>query len=154
MQVDLNAFAKYAADPGPEATTPSQPAQAVNQPGQTDVQLRANWVSPTYIGVGEPVTLYQDAMSNKDTSVLVDFEIFDSQGQKIWQTSLDNQSLPAQQLTSFSATFTPPPSLAPGQYLLKTGVFSAGGGTQYASSDSAGSFVIDTSAPTSTAAGD
>ncbi len=141
LKIDLGAYAKFAADPG------SAPVQTA---AQANVQLLANWVSPTYLLPGQTVTVNQDAMSDSNTSVLVDFEIYNGQGQQILQTALDNQPLTMREVTSFSTTFTLPNSLPPGRYTVKTGAFAPGRGAQYAWSDTAGVFVVDVAPPTPT----
>jgi hypothetical protein len=140
-RTDLAAVAKFTAlDPG-AALVVSAPTAAT--PGAaTTVQLLSNWVSPTYATPGQVITFHQDVTSTSDATVLVDFEVYDNKGAKVSQTALDNQSLVAGALSSFSATFTLPGSLPPGEYVLKTGAFSAGWGTMYAWSDAAGTFVV------------
>ncbi len=85
----------------------------------------------------------QDVSSTQSANVLVDFEVYDGNGQKVVQSSLDNQSVSPDAVASFNTTVTLPDSLPPGQYTLKTGVFAAGGGTRYAWTDSAGTFVVN-----------
>jgi len=90
-----------------------------------------------------------------DTSVLLDFEVYDIAGNKVLQTALDNQALPANAVASFSTSLVLPASLPAGQYTFKAGAFSPGWGALYAWSDSAGTFVVDTSlAPLPTATTD
>jgi len=140
LHIDLAAFSTFAGDPGP-APTPVAAAQ-------TSVRLLANWVSPTYASPGQNIVVYQDTLSTSDASVRIDFEVYDSQDRKVLQTSLDDQTVPARQMTLLSATFTLPSSLPPGKYTVKTGAFASSGGLQYDWSDSAGAFVVDTPPPT------
>jgi hypothetical protein len=139
MRVDLNALATFGG--GSRVVSPAPPPAVV--PTAVPVQLRANWVSPTYASPGQPVTFHQDVVSTSDMSVLVDFEVYDDSGTKISQTALDNQSLSANTVTSFSTTWELPASLPAGQYVLKIGAFSAGWGRLLAWSDSAGAFVVE-----------
>jgi hypothetical protein len=98
------------------------------------------------------VTFHQDVVSTLETSVLVDFEVYDDKGTKISQTALENQSLSANAVASFSTTWELPTSLPAGQYTVKTGAFSPGWSTMLAWSDSAGVFVVEPLAtPTPTA---
>jgi hypothetical protein len=110
----------------------------------------ANWVSPTYTLPGQQITINQDVASSTDASVLLDFEIYNAQGQKVAQTALDNQLIPAHVLASFSATITLPATLPAGTYTAKTGAFSPGWGSMYAWSDTAGTFVVQAAPPTPT----
>jgi hypothetical protein len=92
------------------------------------------------------VTISQDVRASRDATLLVDFEIFDSNGNRVWQNTLDNQPVSGTAAGSFSATYTVPANLPPGTYSVKTGLFSPGWGTMYSWSDMAGSFVVDSSA--------
>ena len=103
----------------------------------------ANWISPIYATPGQDVIIHQDVRSNRDTSVLVDFEVYDSKDQKIWQYALDNQALAGNVVSPLSATFTVPSSFAPGQYTVKTGVFAPGWGPRFAWSDWVGSLIVE-----------
>lgn len=136
-RTDLSAITRFNADP---EAAPVEPAAAPE--AAITVQLLANWVSPTYASPGQVITFHQDVRSTLDTTVLVDFEVFDNKGQKVSQTALDNQALTAGGLASISTMYTLPGSLPPGQYVLKTGAFSPGWGTMYAWSDTAGVFVV------------
>jgi len=140
-RTDLNAVTKFIASDSGAAPVVSAPPGATPE-AVTTVQLLTNWVSPTYASPGDVVTFHQDVASTRDATVLVDFEVYDTKGTKVSQTALDNQSLSAGVLSSFSATFTLPGSLPPGQYILKTGAFAAGWGTMYAWSDTAGAFIV------------
>jgi hypothetical protein len=142
-RIDLGAMTKFAgADPGPAIAAPVATVATSDS-----IKLLANWVSPTYASAGQTLTFSQDILSTRDTSVLVDFEVYDGMGQRVSQTALDNQALSANSPSSFTATFIPPTSLPPGKYIVKTGAFSPGWGTMYAWSDLAGSFVIEVSTP-------
>jgi len=143
MRVDLNALATFG---GGSGVTPALPPSTV-VPTAAAVQLRANWVSPTYASPGQAVTFYQDVVSTHDMNVLVDFEVYDDKGSKISQTALDNQSLSANAVTSFSTTWELPAALPAGQYVLKIGAFSPGWGTLLAWSDAAGAFVVEALPP-------
>jgi hypothetical protein len=98
------------------------------------------------------VTINQEVRTSRDATLLVDFEIFDSNGNRVWQDALDNQPVSASATGSFTATYTVPANLPPGTYSVKTGLFSPGWGNMYSWSDMAGSFVVDTSAASSAAA--
>ncbi|MGI9146788.1 MAG: hypothetical protein ACR2IK_09615 [Chloroflexota bacterium] len=142
-QTDLSALSAFTADGVGSSAMPA-PVEVAPDAAMT-VQLLSNWVSPTYASPGQVITFHQDLISTRDTSVLLDFDVYDNKGQRVSQTAVDNQALPAGGLQSISTTLTLPDWLAPGQYVVKTGAFSAGGATLYASSDAAGSFVVDMS---------
>ncbi len=137
FSIDLSAVKAYTSNPSAAPAPSTQPAITAD--------LLANWVSPVYVQPGQQVTISQDARSSRDASVLVDFEIFDSNGQRVWQNALDNQSLSGGAVGSFTSTYTVPADLPPGNYSVKTGLFTPGWGSMYSWSDMAGSFVVDTS---------
>jgi hypothetical protein len=145
-RTDLAAITKFTANPGAGPVITSAPPAATPEPALR-VQLLTNWVSPTYVLQGQSVSFHQDIRSSSDTTVLVDFEVYDNTGQKISQTAVDNQMLAAGGLASISTTFSLPASLPPGKYVLKTGAFSPDWGTMYAWSDTAGTFVVAPAEP-------
>ncbi|MBV9596821.1 MAG: cellulase family glycosylhydrolase [Chloroflexi bacterium] len=142
--IDLAAVTAYTSNPSPAPAAAQQPPLTA--------ELLANWVSPVYAVPGQQVTISQDVTTSRDANVLVDFEILDSNGQRVWQNALDNQALSGGVVTSFTSTFTVPTSLPPGTYSVKTGLFTPGWGTLYSWSDQAGSFVIDSAPATGSAA--
>jgi hypothetical protein len=79
------------------------------------------------------------------TSGLVDFEVYSSGGQKVWQTWQNNQALTAR-AQSFEASWTVPTGLGSGTYYLKIGVFSAGWGRLYGWDNSAATLTIGSAA--------
>jgi hypothetical protein len=149
FQIDLAAATSFtssqstalpASTPGPDASpVPTPVAEGVT------TQLLASWISPTYATPGQDVALHQEVRSDRDLSVLVDFEVYDDKDQKIWQSALDNQALSADSVSSLSVTFTLPAALAPGQYRVKSGVFAAGWGSMYGWSDQVGLLIVEAS---------
>ena len=109
-------------------------------PKPATVKLRANWVSPIYVTAGQSVTVHQDVFAdqNVDLSLLVD--IFNSQGQSVLHSSLDNQTLTAQQMTPLALTVPLPPSSQSGTYVVKIAALGPDG-NQYSES-SVGTFVV------------
>jgi len=106
------------------------------------VDLSQAIVDPGMASSGQDVTFQQDVSVNMDAIVLIDFELWDSQGQKVWQVWHDNQRVqPGAPLTDL-AVMTVPDSLPPGEYTLISGVFSAGWGIDYAWNDHAGTLTI------------
>jgi hypothetical protein len=137
LKIDLGAAKTFAANPG-AAPAPSAPVQSA-----PTVQLQANWITPTYVAPGQQITVNQDVTSSDNETVQVDFEVYDSNGQKVAQSTLDNQSLAANAVSSFSTAITLPDGLPAGNYLVKTGVFAPDHSKTYAWTDTAGTFVVD-----------
>jgi hypothetical protein len=129
--VTLSGVAAPAPAPAaPQATTPLQ------------VTLGAAGIDADTASSGQDVLVHQDISLNTNVTVLVDFELYNAAGDKVWQVAHDNMALSEGQSTD-TAVFTVPDSLAPGAYVFKSGVFSAGWGTLYAWNDQAGTLTVD-----------
>jgi len=98
-------------------------------------------VSPgTALVAGGEATVTATVGSATALPVLVDVEIYDAKGGKVFQKAFDNQSLAAGASRDFSAQWTVPQ--AAGTYTVKVGLFSPGWGTVYAWNDSAASITV------------
>ena len=128
-----------ASAPGPAAPSPGAPEAAA---APLSVSLGAAGADPSDASNGQDVTVFQDLMPTADAALLVDFEIYDSQGRKVWQTWHENLPFQGGAMTTDFATYTIPGDLPPGRYTFKTGVFSTGWGTLYAWNDNAGAFTV------------
>jgi hypothetical protein len=106
------------------------------------VDLGQTIVDPVSASVGQDVTIRQDVSVSTDATLLVDFELWDAQGHKVWQIWHDNQPIHAGVILTDAAVFTVPDGLLPGEYTLVSGVFSAGWGTQFAWNDHAGRLTV------------
>jgi hypothetical protein len=94
-------------------------------------------------GVTNPPPFFrQDITVSTDATLLVDFELWDSQSQKVWQIWHDNQPIQPGAILTDAAVMTVPDDLPPGQYTFVSGVFSAGWGTMYAWNGNAGSLIV------------
>ena len=109
---------------------------------QADISQSA--ATPDSVGVGQDVILQTNVTVTQDAALLLDFEVWDSQGQKVWQTWHDNRPLQAGGDNFDSAVFTVPDGLAAGPYHLVVGVFSAGWGTVYAFNSEAATLTVTT----------
>jgi photosystem II stability/assembly factor-like uncharacterized protein len=118
-------------------------------PRPATVQLLANWVSPTYLASGQTLTVHQDMFSNRNVNLTLSADIFDSQGQLVVHSSLDDQAVVAQQRTPLTLTIALPRSIPSGTYTVKTAALGPDGNV-YAESDSAGKFVAFAPPPTPT----
>lgn len=136
-----------------------------NKPGQdtmrSDYSSSGGSVAPSYLLVGSSVTPDSGAPGTKFTlnssvkasttsSALVDMEVYDASGNKIFQQYASNQNFTAGQTSSFSFNWSSPSSQALGQYTLSVGVFSNDWQTSYLWSGNAGSFAIVANSPTPT----
>jgi hypothetical protein len=157
LRFDLSAAKAFAAQPAPAPSTASGASPAPSASGATagsalntnaGLQLLTNYVTPTYLSGGQTVTVHQDVVSARDTSVSVEFEVLNSQGQTVSTNRLDDQSLASGSLTSLSTTMQAPAT--PGRYDVKLAVLGPGGLTLSAPDAPVGTFVVDTPPPTPT----
>jgi hypothetical protein len=129
------------AEPAPDTAAPvAAPPANANPPLRVD--LGQAIVDPLSASTGQDVTFRQDISVSTDATVLIDFELYDSQGQKVWQTWHDNQSIHPGAILTDAAVMTVPDTLPPGQYTFVSGVFAAGWGTDYAWNDHGGTLTI------------
>jgi len=134
-----------AAPTAPVAPAASAAAPAAAPPSPSldlRVDLGEATVDPLDASTGQDVTFRQDVSVSTDATLLIDFELYDSQGQKVWQTWHDDQSLHPGAILSDAAVMTVPDTLPPGQYTFKSGIFPAGWGTNYAWNDHGGAWAI------------
>lgn len=108
---------------------------------------------PTPIARGglESVTAY--VQPDTAGSYSIDVEIYNGSGVKQVEYAYDAISFTANQEKSFHNNWTVPAGAAFGTYSVQVGVFSANWGTQYVWNDTAGSFVVSSTAPTATPTG-
>jgi len=109
--------------------------------------------SPSTVKAGTDATLTAQVTSSAATTVLVDLEVYDPTGNKVFQQFWDAQSLNAQQGQTYAATWSVPSSQASGNYALETGIFVPGWGTTLAWNGSAGEMIVsaaNSSAPIAT----
>ena len=95
--------------------------------------------------VGSPTTISAQVSSSQALSnMLVDIEVYNSQGQKVDQQFYENQNLSSSP-SSYSYSWTPPSA---GNYTIDVGVFTANWQSNPYWDSSAGSFTAATPAPT------
>jgi hypothetical protein len=129
--------------PQPVAVAPAPVAAPAPAPsGDLRVELGQAIVDPLSAAAGQDVTFRLDVSVSTDASLLIDFELYDSQGQKVWQTWHDNQPVHPGAILTDAAVMTVPDTLPPGQYTFKSGIFSAGWGTSYAWNNDSGTLTI------------
>ena len=93
--------------------------------GSPTVAFASAPANPVSLTAGGAVPLSVSLTSSCPASALIDFEIYNQLGQKIWQTWQDSTPLTGQP-QMYHATWTPESSLPGGTYTLKAGVFGPG----------------------------
>jgi hypothetical protein len=143
MRVDLTAVRTFTGDPTSLTPRPTPlPATPTPLP-QIAVDLLANWVSPSYVLPGQEITVHQDVRSNRTTTVIIDFEVYDDAGQKVLQSVLEDQTVSENSISSISTTLALPSTLPPGAYTVKAGAFAPGWATMYDWSDWVGTVILE-----------
>ena len=89
--------------------------------------------------VGE---LRASVRANRTASALVDLEVYNSSGQKVFQRYWDGQSFSANATRTFSAGWRIPSNLPRGTYTVKVGVFGAGWSGMHVWNNSAATFTV------------
>jgi len=73
---------------------------------------------------------------------LIDVEVYNASGSRVFQQVWDNQAFTAGQTRSFNASYSVPTNAGTGTYTVMVGVFSPGWGTVYAWNGAAGTFSV------------
>lgn len=127
--------------PVPTAT-PNQPAPTPTQAPSTGSWTAAGNASPVSVRAGSRISLTAQVTSATATKALVDIEVYDSSGTKVYQTWWDNRSFSPDQVRNFAKSWRTPRTLAPGTYTVKVGVFAPAWGALYAWNDNAATFTV------------
>ncbi|HEX8966837.1 MAG TPA: hypothetical protein VF937_03090, partial [Chloroflexota bacterium] len=119
----------------PTATaTPTQTPQSTYSTSAT--------TSPTSVPRGSRVSVTTSVASANASSVLVDVEIYDPSGARVYQKWWNNQSFSAGQTRSFTTSWSVPTSAATGGYTVKVGIYRNGWGTLYNWNNAAALFSV------------
>ena len=126
------------------ATAPTQtPAATATTPSGTLTFSAKASISPLYpIRAGAKAMITARIAATQNAIALVDVEVYNASGTKVYQSFLDNRSLQANVTSSYAFMWTTPRNLSAGAYTVKVGVFSPGWGTAYAYNSSAGTITI------------
>ena len=116
--------------PKPRLTNTPLPVTATPTVAPTGFTTSAS-LAPPSVARGAQETVSLTVKSATATSALVDVEVYNSSGVKVFQQSWDGQSFSASQTGSYSANWSVPSTLAPGTYSVDIGVFYTGWSTLY-----------------------
>jgi hypothetical protein len=128
--------------PAPTAT-PVPPTPAPTQPGPGTGWSLAASASPGNVNAGSNVTLSTTIKAPTAGIYLVDMEVYDASGKKVFQKWWDRQSFRAGQQRPLTETWTVPSSLPKGTYTIKIAVFGSGWNGLKAWTDSAKTFTVN-----------
>ena len=99
-------------------------------------------VSPSTVAQGSTVSITASVKSTTATNAVIDLEVHDASGVKVFQQIWDAQSFIAGQTTSYLAKWTVPVTAQKGAYTVKIGVFSIGWAKLYHWNDSASTLTV------------
>jgi hypothetical protein len=137
-----------ASTPVPATSTPV-PATRTPVPTATAVPTTRKYTSTataptTVVTAGSSVNLSASVTSATADTSLVDMEVYDTAGRKIFQKFWDSQTFAAGQTRSYSATTG---ALAAGTYTVKIGIFAPGWASLYQWNDAAQVQVVKPAPP-------
>jgi hypothetical protein len=119
-------------------TTAGSPTQPGCAPAITFGQPRASRVS---VAAGAAMTFAIPLRASCSATGVIDFEVYDSGGERVWQSWKRRSALTATGGT-FRTRWVVPHAVPAGVYSLKVGVFSAGWGKIYGWKDDALTFLV------------
>ncbi len=132
--------------PSPTATPGTPAPTATPAPTNTAVP-QEGWTSrvkpsTTSVRRGSGITLSTTVTSGTTTRALVDIEVYDPRGRRVFQSFYDNRSFVAGVPQTLAPQWRVPSNAARGTYTVMVGVFSTGWGTVYDWNASAGTFTV------------
>jgi hypothetical protein len=137
--------------PGPTPTptaTPAPSATPTPSPTPAPTPAPVTWttaatVSPSKVraGSGQAFTVTTSVRASGAATALVDVELYDPKGNKVMQTSWDNQAFATNVTRTFAVTWSAP-SAPTGIWRLKVGVFGPGWGPMLAWNNNAANLSV------------
>jgi hypothetical protein len=99
-------------------------------------------VSRSTVNRGQSISITATVRAGVSTTALIDVEVYDSSGRKVYQKWWDNTSLTAGATRSFATSWTIPSGARTGTYTVKIGVFGKGWNGLFTWNNSAKTFVV------------
>ncbi len=117
------------------ATPTGVPAQPAYTSGAT--------VSPSTVARGGSASITTNVKSATASTVVIDTEVYDARGTRVFQKAWDSQVFTAGQTRGFNTLWAVPTTLAAGTYTVKVGVFAPGWTTLYNWNNQAAVFTVN-----------
>ena len=141
----------------PATNTPVPPTDTPGTPTAVNVTINSTSASPGNMAMiaGSSGTEYLAASVTANaplSGAIVDFELYDSAGHRLYQTYQTGVSLAANTPRMFKATWPMPANDPAGMHTLKVGVFKSGWSGLYAWDNNAASFMMSMASATATPA--
>ncbi len=106
-------------------------------------------VAPASAVPGTTLTMNAGIKATNAASVVVDMEVYNSTGAKVYQQVASNQSFAANETRNYAFAWATPTNQATGEYTLSIGIFSNDWTTNYTWSSNAASFALTVGTPVS-----
>jgi hypothetical protein len=135
----------------PRATNTPPPPTATSPASGTLSFVTGASVAPGTVAPGQTAAITASVTASRAVNALIDVEIYNAAGQRVYQRFWDNQALGAGAKRNFSTNWAAPGNAASGNYTVKVGVFNPGWGGMLAWNDNASSFRVGAAASTPTA---
>jgi hypothetical protein len=126
----------------PSATPTRTPTISPTQPPVATTWTATGSTSASSILLGQKITVRATVRASKSATALVDLEVYNSSGQKVYQKVWDNQDFSANVSRTFSSTWRVPSNLPRGTYTIKVGVFGPAWAGLHAWNNAAAIFVV------------
>jgi hypothetical protein len=136
----MRIFAGKHADFGPritDALPPSTAAPTLRLTTRSAAQVTMQRVSP-----GQRQTIDVKVTATAAVKALVDVELYHASGEKVLQQVYEDQAFRPGETKAYTIVWTPLPEAAPGDYVVKVGVFAPGWGRRYDWNDAAARFIV------------
>jgi hypothetical protein len=135
------------ATPAPTKTATPAPTKTATPAPTKTAPATASWTtsatgSPSTVRRGGTERITVNVRATAAANALVDIEVYDSAGNKVYQRYFDGQSFSANVSRSFSASWSVPRTGSTGTYTVRVGVFSPGWGQLYHWNSSAATFTV------------
>lgn len=136
----MRTFAGRHPDLGPRLTEALSPSVAPPTQRLT-FRSSAEAASPR-VAPGQGIPIDAKVTATAGVSALVAIQVFHASGEKAHELVMDNESFGPGETKTFSTIWNVPSGAAPGEYVVKVGVFSPGWGTVYDWNDAAATFTV------------
>ncbi len=127
-------------------TTPAHSQGAVTSGGYTTSAT----VSPASVSPGATANIEAVISSASGSKVLVDIEVYNAGGSKVFQQYFDNQTFTAGAARTFTSPWAVPAGQPTGTYTVRLGIFTPGWGTLLDWNNSAAQFTVRPTTTTTT----
>jgi hypothetical protein len=122
--------------------TPTNTPVSTSTPAPTASYTTSAMVSPATVAPASSESITTSVQSSAAATVLVDMEVYDPTGTKVFQQYWDNQSFTAGQTRTYSSSYAVSSTAVAGTYTVKIGIFSPAWGALYTWNNGAAVFSV------------